>query len=149
MCKKYVVDLSAEERRELERIVRSGKHTARKISWAHALLKAGEGWKDEEIAEALRLSISTIQRLRQRFVEEGLAVALGARSRQPRPFLQRLDGGQEARLVTLACSRPPAGQTRWTLRLLADRLVELHVVEQVSYQTVRRVLKKHIKAVAG
>ena len=149
MNKKYRVDLSEEERRELEQIVRSGKHRARKISWAHALLKASDGWKDEKIAEAFRLSLPTVQRIRQRFVEDGLAVALGSRGHQPRPYLQRLDGEQEARLVTLACSRPPEGRKRWTLRLLADKLVELQVVEQVSYQTVRRLLKKHFETVAG
>ena len=149
MNKKYLVDLNEDERRELERIVRAGKHNARKIGWAHALLKAAEGWQDEEIAEALRLSLPTVQRIRQRFVEEGLAVALGSRSHQPRPYLQRLDGKQEARLVALACSQPPEGHRRWTLRLLADKIVELQVVEQVSYQTVRRVLKKHFETVAG
>ena len=149
MNKKYRVDLNEEERRELERIIRSGKHSARMIGWAHALLKASDGWKDEKIAEAFHISLPTVQRIRQRFVEDGLAVALGSRGHRPRPYSQRLDGEQEARLITLACSRPPEGRKRWTLRLLADRLVELQIVEQVSYQTVRRVLKKHLETVAG
>lgn len=149
MHKKYVVDLSDKERRVLEKTIRSGKHSARKIRWAHALLKADAGWSDEKIAEALSISLPTVQRIRQRFVEEGLDVALGARSHAPRPYQQRLDGEQEARLVALACSEPPEGQSRWTLRLLADKVVELEVVDRISYQTVRRVLKKHLAAVAG
>ena len=149
MNKKYVVDLQEEERRGLRRIIRSGKHSARKIRWAHALLKANDGWKDQEIAEALDISLPTVQRIRQRFVEEGLEVALGARSRKPRPYLQRLDGEQEAKLIALTCSQAPEGHKRWTLRLLAEKMVELQFVERVSYQTVRRVLKKRLETVAG
>lgn len=142
MNKKYIVSLQEKERRMLQRIIRSGKHPARKIRWAHALLKADIDWKDEEIAEALDISMPTVQRIRQRFVEEGLEVALGARSHKPRPYLQRLDGEQEAKLIALTCSKAPEGHSRWTLRLLAQKMVELQVVERVSYQTVRRVLKK-------
>jgi transposase len=149
MNKKYIVDLQGEERTTLQRIIRSGKHSARKIHWAHALLKADAGWKDEKIAEALDISLPTVQRIRQRFVEEGLEVALGAHSHKPRPYLQRLDGEQEAKLIALACSSAPEGYSRWTLRLLAEKVVELQVVEQVSYQTVRRVLKKRFKTMAG
>jgi len=149
MNKKYIVDLQGEERTTLQRIIRSGKHSARKIRWAHALLKADAGWKDEKIAEALDISLPTVQRIRQRFVEEGLDVALGAHSHKPRPYLQRLDGEQEAKLIALACSSAPEGYSRWTLRLLAEKVVELQVVEQVSYQTVRRVLKKRFKTMAG
>ena len=154
--KKYVVDLDAEERRTLHGIVHSGKHShqspgahsARKRRWAQALLKADEGWTDEKTAEAFDLSVSTMERIRRRFVEEGIKVALGARSHAPRPYMQRLDGAQEARLIALACGKAPEGRQRWTLRLLADKIVELHVVERVSYQTVRRVLKKRLEAVA-
>ncbi len=142
MYKKYIVDLEKEERRILQRIIRAGKHSARKIRWAHALLKADKGWKDQSIAEALEISLPTIQRIRQRFVEEGLEIALGARSHKPRPYLQKLDGKQEAKLIALACSKAPQGRTRWTLRLLAGKMVELNVVEEISYQTIRRVLKK-------
>ena len=149
MNKKYIVDLQEEERAALQRIIRSGKHSARKIRWAHALLKADAGWKDEKIAEALDISLPTVQRIRQRFVEEGLDVALGAHSHKPRPYLQKLDGEQEAKLIALACSPAPEGYKRWTLRLLAEKTVELQIVEQVSYQTVRRVLKKRFKTVAG
>ena len=142
MNKKYVVDLTEEERKELKRLVGSGRHTARRIRWAHALLKADAGWSDAKIAEALDMSIPTAQRLRQRFVEEGLDVALGARSRKPRPYTRKLDGEQEARLVALTCSQPPEGHARWTLRLLADTLVVLTYVERVSYETVRGFKKK-------
>jgi len=142
MNKKYVVDLTEDERKELKRLVSSGRHTARRIRWAHALLKADAGWSDARIAEALDMSIPTVQRLRQRFVEEGLDVALGARTRKPRPYARKLDGEQEARLVALACSQAPEGHTRWTLRLLADKMVKLTYVDSLSYETVRRVLKK-------
>ena len=149
MNKKYIVDLEERERRGLNQITRSGKHSARKIRWAHALLKADAGWNDEDIAEALDISLPTVQRIRQKFVEEGLEIALGARSHKPRPYLQRLDGEQEAKLIALVCSKAPEGRTCWTLRLLAEKVVELQIVDQVSYQTVRRVLKKRFKAVAG
>ena len=149
MNKKYIVDLQEEERQNLNRIIRSGKHSARKICWAHALLKADDGWKDQKISEALDISLPTVQRIRQRFVGEGLEIALGARSHKPRPYLQRLDGEQEAKLIALACSQAPEGYTRWSLRLLAEKVVELQIVEQVSYQTVRRILKKHFEALAG
>ena len=135
-------DLNEDELGELKRIVGTGKHSARKIRWAHVLLKANEGWKDTDIAQALDTSLPTVQRIRQRFVEEGLAVALGGRTHKPRPYLQKLDGEQEAKLIALACSKAPEGHTKWSLRLLADKLVELQIVDQVSYQTVRRVLKK-------
>jgi len=149
MNKKYIVDLQQEERQDLSRIIRSGKHSARKIRWAHALLKADNGWKDQQISEALDISLPTVQRIRQRFVEEGLEIALGAHSHMPRPYLQRLDGEQEAKLIALACSQAPEGYTRWSLRLLAEKVVELEIVERVSYQTVRRVLKKHFETLAG
>jgi transposase len=148
MSKRFVVDLQNEERQAVQRIIRSGKHSARKIRWAHALLKADEGWSDEKIADALSISLPTVQRIRQRFVEDGLDAALGGRGHAPRPYLQRMDGEQEARLIALACGSPPEGRSRWTLRLLAEKVVALDVVERVSYQTVRRVLKKHLEAVA-
>ena len=149
MYKKYVVELREGEQKMLQRIIRSGKHTARKIRWAHALLKADDGWTDDKISEALDISLPTIQRIRQRFVEDGLEVALGARTHKPRPYAQRLDGKQEAQLIALACSKAPEGQTRWSLRLLTERIVQLGFVESVSHETVRKVLKKRFKAVAG
>jgi len=149
MNKKYLVDLSEEERGTLQQIVHSGRHPSRKIRWAHVLLKAHDGWKDQDIVEALDVSLPTVQRIRQRCVEDGLEVALGAHSHRPRPYLQKLDGKQEAKLVALACSKAPEGLKRWTLRLLAEKMVELRMVERVSYQTVRRVLKKRLETVAG
>ena len=142
MNKKYIVDLTEEEKRKLHAILRGGKHSARKIRWAQALLKADAGGADQSIANALEISLPTVQRIRQRFVEEGLETALGARSHLPRPYLHKLDGEMEAKLISLACGKAPEGRARWSLRLLADKLVELQVVDNVSYQTVRRTLKK-------
>ena len=142
MNKRHLVDLTEEECNALKQLVDSGRHGARRIRWAHALLKAGAGWSDEKIAEAFDISIPTVQRLRQRFVEEGLDVALGARSRQPRPYARKLDGEQEARLIALASSHAPEGHTRWTLRLLADKMVELTYVRSVYHETVRKAIKK-------
>jgi len=142
MNKKYVVDLTEQERDKLQQLVRSGRHSARRIRYGQALLKADAGWTDQRISEALDISIGTIQRIRQRFVEEGLDVALGARSPKPRPYARKLDGEKEARLIALACSEPPQGHTRWTLRMLADKMVQLCYVDSVSHETVRQVLKK-------
>ena len=142
MNKKYIVDLTEEERKELGRLTRSGKDSARRIRYGQALLKASAGWTDEKISEALDIGIRTMQRIRQRYVEEGMNVALGARSRKPRPYARKLDGEKEARLIALACSEPPEGRTRWTLRMLADRMVELCYVDTLSHETVRRTLKK-------
>ncbi len=147
MNKKYVVRLASEERAQLQRLVSVGKAAARKILHARILLQAdqgpeGPGWGDERIAEAMSAHPRTIANVRQRLVEGGLDAAL-ERKKQERPSRQRtLDGKAEARLIALRCGEPPAGRTRWTLQLLADRLVELNVVESVSYETVRRVLKK-------
>jgi transposase len=142
MNKKYVVDLTEEERSRLAQLVRSGKHSARRIRWAQALLKADAGWTDQKISEALDIGIRTVQRIRLRFVEEGIEVALGAHSHKPRPYRRKLDGEKEAHLIALACSEAPEGHTCWTLRMLADRMVELCYVDRVSHETVRRVLKK-------
>jgi transposase len=147
VMKKYVVTLTAEERQHLDDLTAAGKASARKLAHARILLKAdaapgGPGWPDDRIAEAVDVGLSTIARARQRFVEQGLEAALG-RKPPDRPSRPRaLDGRAEARLIALACSAPPEGRTSWTLRLLADRLVELEVVEAVSHETVRQVLKK-------
>jgi transposase len=146
MRKKYVVILTEKEREHLGQLLGAGEAPARKLMHARILLKAdqgghGPGWVDEQIAEAVEVSQPTISRVRQQFVEEGLEAALNRRAPR-REYRRKLDGEQEARLVALACSEPPAGAARWSLRLLADKLVELEVVEAISYQTVRRVLKK-------
>ena len=140
MADKYLVDLTAAEQEYLAGLLKHGKSSARKIARAHILLQAAEGLSDEEIAETLRVGRSTIHRTRQRFVEEGIEPALSERRRASgRP---KLEGKQEAFLVALACSTPPAGRARWTMQLLADRLVELRAVEGISDETVRRALKK-------
>jgi transposase len=141
--KKYRVTLTEEERQQLEQLISRGKGAARKLLHARILLKADErvGWSDERISEALDVSLSTIGRVRERFVEEGLAVAL-ERKAPNRVYQRRLDGAQEAHLVALVCSPPPEDRGRWTLQLLADKMVELDYVESVSKETVRQTLKK-------
>jgi transposase len=145
--KKYLVTLTPDERTQLAALIAAGKGAAKKLAHARILLKAdqadgGPAWTDERIAEAVELSVATVERVRQRFVEYGLEAAL-VRKRQDRPSRVRtLDGRAEARLIALACSAPPDGRKRWTLKLLADRLVELEVVDAVSDETVRRTLQK-------
>jgi transposase len=148
MKKKYPVMLSETEREELKRLIAAGTAPARKLTHARILLKAdqspeGPGWVDEEkVAEAVEVSQPTVSRVRKQYVQEGLEAALNRRPPN-RHYHRKLDGEQEARLIALACSEPPEGQARWSLRLLADKLVELEIVEEeVSYQTVRRTLKK-------
>lgn len=146
MHKKYVVCLSPTERAELQQFIAAGTAPARQLSHARTLLKtdqspAGPGWVDERIAEAVEVSQATVARVRRQYVEEGLAATLHRRAPK-RVYQRKLDGEQEAQLIALACSQPPTGHAQWSLRLLADRLVELEVVEEISYQTVRRTLKK-------
>lgn len=137
---KYIVDLTAEERDSLQRLIRRGKPAARQTIRARVLLKADQGLRDEEIATALEVGTATVGRIRQRFVEEGLASALKER---PRPGqCPKLSGKQEAHLVAVACSTAPAGHARWTLRLLADKAVQLGLAESLSHETVRQILKK-------
>lgn len=146
MAKKYVVKLTAEERAELEQVVSKGKMAAWKRQRVQALLKcdqgpAGPGWIDERIAEAYGCSTRSVENWRKQAVERG-PLALLERKSLSLPTTPKLDGEKQARLVALACSQPPEGRARWTLRLLAGRLVELEVVDTVSYETVRRALKK-------
>jgi transposase len=137
---KYIVALQAEEREYLLQLIRQGKPAARKITRARILLKADEGLTDEQIAAALHVGSATVGRVRQRCVEEGLERAL---SERPRPGQRRkLTGKQEAHVIALACSQVPAGRERWTLRLLADTVVERGWVPALSYETVRQILKK-------
>ena len=143
MATRYVVQLEAEERQQLSALLGKGRGAARRLMHARILLKADEGgeWTDERIAEALEVGRATVQRVRQRFVEEGLAAALTPRPhKNHRP--RSLDGRGEAQLVALACSSPPEGRVGWTMQLLADQLVELKIVETISDETVRRTLKK-------
>lgn len=145
MNKRYIVRLTAEEREQLAGVVSKGKGSARRIVHAQILLKVdadGPNWIDERTAEAFRVHQSTVRSIRERFVMEGMDEALNRKkaARGPRDF--RLDGAQEARLIATACGKAPEGRTRWTLRLLANRMVELKVVDSLSHETVRQVLKK-------
>ncbi len=138
--KKYLINLSDEEQQELHEITRKGEVKARKMKRAMILLKADEGLSDPQIMAAIGVSRPTVERIRKRFVEGGLERAL---NEDPRPGQKRkLDGRGEAQLIAVACSQAPDGHDHWTLRLLADKLVQLDVVENISYETVRRTLKK-------
>ena len=142
MAHKYLVDLTDEERRYLLDVIHKGKTTARRVVRAHVLLQASTGATDERIAEMLHLGLSTVHRTRQRCVDDGLTAALSEQSRSGSP--PALTGKQTAFLIALACSTPPAGRHRWTLKLLADRFVELRQIDMISPDTVGRVLKKTI-----
>ena len=146
MNKKYRVRLTNKERNHLQKLVRKGNAHARKLTYARILLKAdedGPAWTDEHIADAFEVSVATVARERKRYCEEGLEIALMPK----KPGLPRrrvLDGRAEAHLIALSCSEPPEGRERWSMRLLADRMVELGHVDAISYETVRRTLKKTI-----
>jgi transposase len=143
---KYKVTLTDEERTELEGLISAGRAAARKLCRARILLKAdagpgGPAWDDERISEALQVGRATVERVRKQFVEHGMDVAL-ERKKPEREYERRLDGQGEARLIALACSQAPEGRERWTLQLLADRMVALSYVPALSRDTVRRALKK-------
>jgi transposase len=145
MNKKYVVRLTTEEREHIETLLQRGRAHARKLLYARILLKADangpDRWTDERIAEAFEVSTATVARERQRFLEDGLEVALMPK-KPGRPRRRVLDGRAEAHLIALSCSDPPEGRERWSMRLLADRMVELGNVDTVSHETIRRTLKK-------
>jgi len=147
MKKKYPVILTDAEREHLKSLIAAGTAPARKLTHARILLKAdqgpeGPGWVDDAVADAVEVSQPTVSRVRKQYFEDGLQAALNRRPPN-REYHHKLDGEQEARLLALACSEPPEGRARWSLRLLADRMVELEIVEEdISYQTVRRTLKK-------
>jgi len=151
--KKYIVSLSESERQQLENLTKFGKTAAYKMNYARILLlsdiNSPDGsWKDPTIKTILGVSVPTIERVRKRFVEEGLAAALSRK----KPVQQRipiLDGEKEAHLIALVCSEPPDGQARWSLRLLADKMIALGYVETVSYETVRQTLKKRMRRLGG
>jgi hypothetical protein len=145
--KRYVVDLTAEERAHLANLIRKGKAAARTLLKARILLKAdagsmGAGWADERIAEALETNVGMVYRMRRRLVEEGFEAALGRKRRETPPVKPVFDGEKQAKLTALACSKPPKGRCKWTLRLLAEKVVELEIVESVHFNTVGRALKK-------
>jgi transposase len=147
MGKRYRVTLDVQERGLLEQLLSKGKADVRRLKHAQILLKAdeskkGPGWSDARIAEAVGCGTATVERVRQRFVEDGFQLALSPYRSARREYRPKLDGEQEARLITLACSQPPDGRGCWTLRLLADAMVELEVVDSLSHETVRQTLKK-------
>jgi len=146
MKKKYIVTLTEEERQTLQAMLSRGKAAARKLMHARILLKAnaapgGPGWNDAAIAEGVDVGRATVERVRKQFVEDGFEAAL-ERRKSRRQYRRKLDGDGEAHLIALACSKAPEGRSRWTLRLLADQMVALEYVEEISYQTVRQTLKK-------
>lgn len=145
--KKYIVKLTEAEREYLQTLVNKGKSPAKRLLKARILLKAdaseqGEGWSDGRIIEALDTNMSMVTRVRQQFVEEGLEAVLSRKQRESPARTPIFDGEKQARLTALACSTPPEGRARWTLRLLEDKVVELGIVEHASDSTIGRVLKK-------
>ena len=140
MSEKLEVRLRSGQRKKLLRIAKTGKRKAREILYAHILLKAADQWTDEEIAQAFDVSSRTVQRIRERFVGEGLEAALRERERPGQP--SKLTSTQAAMLVALACSQPPPGHRRWTVRLLASEAVERRIVSKLLPETMRQILKK-------
>lgn len=145
--KKYTVQLETKQRQMLESLLSGGKESARSQMHARILLKTDQGeqgpaWTDQQIAQALDIGTATVERVRRRFVEGGLLDALVRRPQPERPAQRKMDGELEAQLVALACSQTEGGQQRWTMRLLADKLVQLGYVDQISHQTVWVTLKK-------
>ena len=145
-AKKYRIELTAEEQQELKALVSKGRAAAYKQTHARILLLSDEarkdgGLTDEEVARSLEIASATVERIRRRCVEEGIEAALG-RKEQQRRRPKKLDGAAEAHLIALACGEPPQGRVSWTLRLLADRLVECEIVESIHPETVRKTLKK-------
>jgi transposase len=141
---KYVIDLTDAEREQLKEVTRRGSSPARKLKRAMILLKADEGSDDEQVARMLDVGIATVGRIRKRFVEEGLDASLSERPRSGRPA--EIGGKQQAHIIALACSQPPDGHARWSMRLLAQRAVELEIVESISHERVRTLLKKTISS---
>jgi transposase len=140
MAKRYRVTLSDEERERLESLTRKGSAPVRMVRRAQTLLLAAEGRRDEDIAKALRIGVATVERTRQRCVEEGVEASLRER---PRPGARpKLGPKQQAFVVALACTKPPAGRERWTMQLLADRVVELQIVPDITDEAIRRLLKR-------
>ena len=145
MNKKYVVRLSKQERKELIDVVKKFNGSSEKIRRAQVLLKAdvkGPGWTDKKIAESISCTIKTVENLRQRLVTEGFEIVLNGKKRATPPRAKILDGKQEAKVIAMRLGKPPKGFSSWSLRLLAERVVELELVESISHETIRRTLKK-------
>ena len=150
-AKKYTITLTKQERKELSRIISKGKHSSQTYRSAYILLNKDEGVHceglvtNEEVSKVLQISMRTIDRVKRRFVEEGFESCL-QRKPTTRVYQSKIDGDKEAKFISIACSEPPPGMAKWSLRLLADKMVELNYVESLSYETVRRVLKKRVEA---
>ena len=147
MVKKYIIRLSEEERSLLRGIVKKLKGTSQKVQRANILLKAdvgGSNWSDAKIAEALSCRTQTVENIRRRFVTEGLDAVLNRKKRKTPPRPKILDGKQEAEIIALRLGKPPTGFANWTLRLMAEQIVELGIVDSISYETVRGTLKKTV-----
>ena len=140
--KKYIVELSQEEREVCREVVKKLKGSSEKVKRANILLKADKGWTDSKIAEALDCRIQTVENIRKRFVECGFEETLNRKKRANPPVEKLLDGEQESKIIAMRLGEPPKGYGKWTLRLLARKVVELEIIESVSYQTIRRMLKK-------
>jgi len=152
--KRYVVRLSADERERLEALIRKGKSPAQRLLKARILLKAdvseaGEGWSDSRIIKALETSVSMVYRVRKQLVEEGFETVLSRKQRATPAVPPIFDGEKEAKLIALACSKPPKGRRRWTLRLLENKVVELGIVDRASDSTIGRTLKKTLSSPIG
>ncbi len=152
--KRYVVRLGADEREQLEALIRKGKSPAQRLLKARILLKAdvseaGEGWSDSRIIKALETSVSMVYRVRKQLVEEGLEAVLSRKQRMTPAVPAIFDGEKEAKLIALACSKPPKGRARWTLRLLETKVVELGIVDRASDSTIGRTLKKTLSSPIG
>ena len=145
--KKYIVRLSQEESQVLKQFISSGKRSAQLFTRAQILLKAdqgenGPGWPDEKISQALDATVQTVERIRKQLVEEGFDAVLNRQKYTQKVSRKKIDGDAEAHLIALSCSKPPKGRSGWSLRLLADEMVELGYVQNISYETVRQALKK-------
>ena len=145
--KKYIVCLSQEESQVLKRFISSGKRTAQLFTRARILLKAdqgenGPGWPDEKFSQALDVTVQTVERVRKKLVEEGFDTVLNRQEYSQKVSRKKIDGDAEAHLIALSCSKPPKRRSGWSLRLLADEMVELGYVQNISYETVRQALKK-------
>ena len=140
MKKQYKVELGQEERSQLKRLTTQGTEKARKVKRAKILLLADEGKKDQEIAERVEVSVGTVERIRKRYAQEGVAGAVNEKPRSGRPI--GISAQTRAKITALACTKAPEGRSKWTLRLLADKVVELEYIDSISYQSVRNILKK-------
>ena len=154
LVKRFVVRLSADEREQLEALIRKGKSPAQRLLKARILLKAdvskaGEGWSDSRIIKALETSASMVYRVRKQLLEEGLEAVLSRKQRATPAVPPIFDGEKEAKLIALACSKPPKGRARWTLRLLETKVVELGIVDRASDSTIGRALKKTLSSPIG